>query len=61
MVEDLAKSRQPMTSFDAMYFISPSADSVDRLVKDFDHERKYRYVHIFFTDCKLYAEYCYKS
>ena len=50
MVEDLSKSRQPMPSFDAVYFIQPCKESVDFLIKDFENERKYKYVHIFFTD-----------
>nr|CAB3266680.1 syntaxin-binding protein 1-like [Phallusia mammillata] len=51
LVEDLNKSRQPMPTFEVVYFITPCKDSVDKMIDDFpDDERKYKYVHIFFTD-----------
>ncbi|XP_076823508.1 syntaxin-binding protein 1-like isoform X1 [Clavelina lepadiformis] len=50
LVEDLKKNRQPMPAFEAMYFITPTKESVDRLVDDFLDTRRYKYAHIFFTD-----------
>jgi len=42
-----------MPYFDAVYFIQPCKNSIEHLIKDFENERKYKYVHIFFTDSKL--------
>uniref|UniRef100_H2YQS7 Syntaxin binding protein 1a n=1 Tax=Ciona savignyi TaxID=51511 RepID=H2YQS7_CIOSA len=50
VVEDLTKTRQPMPSFEVVYFVTPSKDSVDRIIEDFLDDRKYKQAHIFFTD-----------
>jgi len=50
LVEDLGKSRQPMPTFEVIYFVTPSKDSIERVIADFNVDRKYKYVHIYFTD-----------
>jgi hypothetical protein len=53
VVEDVAVNRQPLSKLEAIYFLSPEAESVDALIRDFDPEVKkrlmYAAVHIFFT------------
>ena len=41
-----------MPYFDAVYFIQPCKESIELVIKDFENERKYKHVHIFFTDSK---------
>ncbi|XP_078493665.1 syntaxin-binding protein 1 [Ciona intestinalis] len=50
LVEDLTKTRQPMPAFEVVYFVTPCKDSVDHIIDDFMDDRKYKHVHIFFTD-----------
>lgn len=50
LVEDLGKARQPMPQFEVVYFITPSKDSIETVINDFIPDRKYKYVHIYFTD-----------
>eukprot|EP01025_Chloroclados_australasicus_P049520 TRINITY_DN5645_c0_g2_i1.p1 TRINITY_DN5645_c0_g2~~TRINITY_DN5645_c0_g2_i1.p1 ORF type:complete len:625 (-),score=73.06 TRINITY_DN5645_c0_g2_i1:261-2135(-) len=49
VVEDLKKGRQPLPELEAIYFISPSSDSVERVKNDFARSQKYKAVHIFFS------------
>ena len=53
VVEDLSKNRQPMPTFEVIYFITPTKDSITRVIEDFNKDRKYKYVHIYLTDSKL--------
>jgi hypothetical protein len=48
LVEALDKSRQPFPEMEAIYFVSPSPDSVARVVKDFTTKNNYASAHIFF-------------
>jgi len=50
LVEDLSKNRQPMPTFEVIYFITPTKDSITRVIEDFNKDRKYKYVHIYLTD-----------
>lgn len=50
LVEDLSKKRQPMPTFEVIYFVTPTKDSIDHIIQDFVVDRKYKYVHIYFTD-----------
>jgi len=62
VVEDVTINRQPLP-FDAIYFLSPTETSVERLLTDFDPKKKkkvqYPRVHLFFNariDDKLLAK-----
>jgi len=52
LIEDLTKKRQPITNMEAIYFITPSEDSIARVLSDFaDPARpQYKGVHLYFTD-----------
>ena len=50
VVEQLEKSRQPLSDLDAVYFLSPTEVSVELLLKDHKtHNALYRYSHAFFS------------
>jgi syntaxin-binding protein 1 len=51
VVEGLEKSREPLPKLEAIYLMSPDADSVARLVADFADEREPQYAaaHLYFT------------
>ena len=59
LVEDLNKGRQPIPGQDAIYYITPTEQSVGRLVQDWSRKRPlYRGAHVFFSsalDRKLLA------
>ena len=53
LVENLAQGREPQRSLDAVYFITPTPESVERLCADFaakkPEARLYRRAHVFFS------------
>jgi len=49
VVESIARKRQPYTNLEAIYFISPTADSIDRLIADFQQRPLYAAANVFFT------------
>ncbi|CAG8519714.1 16795_t:CDS:2, partial [Dentiscutata heterogama] len=50
LVENLQKTRQPNPSFDAVYIITPSHNSVEKVIEDFTRQKPplYAGAHIFF-------------
>uniref|UniRef100_A0A8C5ESJ7 Syntaxin binding protein 3 n=1 Tax=Gouania willdenowi TaxID=441366 RepID=A0A8C5ESJ7_GOUWI len=52
IVEDLYKSREPVPEMKAIYFMTPTAKSVDAFIDDFKIKPKYKGAYVYFTDCK---------
>ena len=48
-----------MPTFEVIYFITPTKDSITRVIDDFNKDRKYKYVHIYFTDSECYTSIIY--
>jgi syntaxin-binding protein 1 len=50
-VESLGKKRQKFPKYQALYFISPSSESCEKIAEDFadDHKPQYARIHIFFS------------
>jgi len=53
LVENLDLKRQPILSNEAIYFVSPRSDSVDKIIADFADQQSQMYLcaHIFFHFC----------
>lgn len=49
MVESIERKRQPYVNLEAIYFISPTADSIERLIADFQQRPLYAAANVFFT------------
>ncbi|KAG4086819.1 Sec1-like protein [Neocallimastix lanati (nom. inval.)] len=49
LVESIERKRQPYTNLEAIYFISPTAESIDRLIADFQQRPLYAAANVFFT------------
>ncbi|XP_030758121.1 protein ROP isoform X1 [Sitophilus oryzae] len=52
LVEDIFKTREPLSSMEAVYLITPSKESVEALMRDFDGIKHimYKGAHVFFTE-----------
>ena len=51
IVETLEKARQPMPNMDAIYLISPTEESINKLIGDFktSNSALYKAAHVYFT------------
>lgn len=52
VVEDLHKRREPLSTMEAIYLMTPSDESVRALMRDFDHPNRpmYKAAHVYFTE-----------
>lgn len=52
MVEDLHKRREPLSTMEAIYLMTPSEESVRILMRDFEHQNRpmYKAAHVYFTE-----------
>lgn len=56
VVEDLMVSRQPLRMFEAIYFINPNEESIDKVLADFENPSapKYQAFHLFTSSRMLF-------
>ncbi|KAJ3259941.1 vacuolar sorting protein VPS33/slp1 [Boothiomyces macroporosus] len=49
VIEDMSQKRQPYPNYEAIYFVTPTAKTIDRIIADFKQEKpSYLAAHIFF-------------
>ena len=57
LIEDLTKKRQPITNMEAIYFITPSEDSIARVLSDFADPARPQYKGISRLSRNTFARY----
>lgn len=50
VVENLSRNRQAYPQLEAIYFLAPEEDSVDRFTRDFETRPLYAAAHLFFSN-----------
>jgi len=51
VVENISIPRQPLRKLDAIYFLSPTEDSVEKFIADWDKDKPlYKHAHVFFCN-----------
>lgn len=50
IVEDLHKKRQLLPKLEAIYILTPTPNSVEKLIADFSGDSRYKAAHLFFTE-----------
>lgn len=58
LVEDLTRNREPMSSMDAIYIVTPVAESVDILISDFTRKSKFAPENLYKTANIYFLETC---
>ena len=53
VVETLEKKREPMPNMEAIYFITPSEESISILIDDFRTGALYKAIHVYTTEGSL--------
>ena len=53
VIEDLNQKRSSYPTFEAIYFVTPLASTIDKIIHDFKDNPIYLAGHIFFTSCNL--------
>jgi syntaxin-binding protein 1 len=49
VIEDMSQKRQPFPNYEAIYFVTPSSKTIDKIISDFKQEKPhYLAAHIFF-------------
>ncbi|KAJ3370303.1 vacuolar sorting protein VPS33/slp1 [Kappamyces sp. JEL0680] len=50
VIEDMSQKRQPFPNYEAIYFVTPTARTIDKIIADFKQDKPiYLAAHIFFT------------
>ena len=61
LIEDLTKKRQPITNMEAIYFITPSEDSIARVLSDFADPARPQYKGISSLSRNTFARYRFQT
>jgi syntaxin-binding protein 1 len=49
VVENVAVKREPLPKMSGVYFITPTIESVNRVIEDFQNVPLYKFAHVFFS------------